>query len=159
MCDVEGVYHLFVYDTLKGMWHREDNTEVLDFCNCRGDLYFIDYADNQIKAVKGTGVKDTKAIKWEAVTGIIGTDSPDKKYISRLDVRMLLDVGTRVNFYVEYDSSGEWKHLFSMDGVSLQSFAVPIRPQRCDHLRLKITGEGDAKIYSICKTIEWGSDM
>jgi hypothetical protein len=46
-----------------------------------------------------------------------------------------------------------------MDGVSLQSFAVPIRPQRCDHLRLKIMGEGDAKIYSICKTIEWGSDM
>lgn len=159
MCDVEGVYHLFVYDTLKGMWHREDSTEALDFCNCRGDLYYIDYADNQIKTVKGTGVKDTKTIHWEAVTGVIGTDSPDKKYISRLDVRMLLDVGTRVNFYVEYDSSGEWKHLFSMDGVSLQSFAVPIRPQRCDHLRLKIVGDGDAKIYSICKTIEWGSDM
>ena len=159
MCDVEGDYHLFVYDTLKGMWHREDSTEVMAFCNCRGDLYFIDRADNQIKSVKGTGVTDTKVIKWEAVTGVIGTDSPDKKYISRLDVRMLLDVGTRVNFYVEYDSSGEWKHLFSMDGVSLQSFAVPIRPQRCDHLRLKIVGEGDAKIYSICKTIEWGSDM
>ena len=159
MCDVEGNYHLFVYDTLKGMWHREDSTEVLDFCNCRGDLYFIDYADNQIKTVKGTGVADTKVIKWEAVTGVIGTDSPDKKYISRLDVRMMLAVGTRVHFYVEYDSSEEWKHLFSMDGVSLQSFAVPIRPQRCDHLRLKIVGEGDAKIYSICKTIEWGSDM
>ena len=159
MCDVEGDYHLFVYDTLKGMWHREDSTEALDFCNCRGDLYFIDYADNQIKTVKGTGVKDTKTIHWEAVTGVLGTDSPDKKYISRLDVRMLLAVGTRVNFYVEYDSSEEWKHLFSMDGVSLQSFAVPIRPQRCDHLRLKIVGDGDAKIYSICKTIEWGSDM
>lgn len=159
MCDVEGDYHLFVYDTLKGMWHREDRTEALAFCNCRGDLYFIDYADNQIKTVKGTGVKDTKTIHWEAVTGVLGTDSPDKKYISRLDVRMLLAVGTRVNFYVEYDSSEEWKHLFSMDGVSLQSFAVPIRPQRCDHLRLKIVGDGDAKIYSICKTIEWGSDM
>lgn len=160
MCDVEGRYHLFVYDTLKGMWHREDNTEVVDFCNCRGDLYYIDWADNQIKTVKGTGsVKETKTIEWEAVTGVIGTDSPDKKYISRLDVRMLLEVGTRVNFYVEYDSSGEWKHLFSMDGVSLHSFAVPIRPQRCDHLRLKIMGEGDAKIYSICKTVEWGSDM
>jgi hypothetical protein len=160
MCDTEGKYHLFVYDTLKGMWHREDASEVMAFCNCRGDLYFIDRADDLIKTVKGTGpVKESKDIKWEAVTGVIGTDSPDKKYISRLDVRMLLDVGTRVSFFVEYDSSGEYKHLFSMDGVSLQSFAVPIRPQRCDHLRLKIMGEGDAKIYSICKTIEWGSDM
>lgn len=159
MCDVNGDYHLFAFDTAKGMWHREDSTEVVDFCNCRGDLYYIDYADNQIKAVRGSGVQETSVIKWEAITGFIGTDSPDKKYISRLDVRMMLDVGAKVNFYAEYDSSGEWDFLFSMTGIKLQSFAVPIRPQRCDHLRLKIMGEGDAKIYSICKTVEWGSDM
>ena len=159
MRDVKGKYHLFVYDTLRGMWHREDGTEVMDFCSCRGDLYYIDWTDNQIKSVKGAGVPENKAIEWEAVTGVIGTDSPDKKYISRIDVRMMLAVGARVHFYVEYDSVGEWKHLFSMNGVTLQTFAVPIRPQRCDHLRLKIVGEGDAKIYSICKTIEWGSDM
>lgn len=165
MCDAEGVYHLFVYDTLKRMWHREDKTEVMDFCNCRGDLYFIDNGDDfgqvQIKNVKGTATEthESKDIKWEAMTGVIGTDSPDKKYISRLDVRMLLDVGAKVSFYAEYDSSGEWTFLFNMDGIKLKSFAVPIRPQRCDHLRLKIVGEGDAKIYSICKTIEWGSDV
>jgi hypothetical protein len=158
MLDTMGDYHLFVYDTLKGMWHREDATQATDFCNCRGDLYYIDYADNQIKTIKGTGVKEIKPIRWEAVTGVMGTDSPDKKYISRLDVRMKLEVGARVTFYAEYDSSGTYEHLFSMTGKSLQSFAVPIRPQRCDHMRLKIVGEGDAKIYSICKTVEWGSD-
>ena len=159
MCDVNGGYHLFVYDTLKRMWHREDSTEAIDFCNCRGDLYYIDWADTQIKSVRGAGVPETKAIHWEAVTGVIGTDSPDKKYISRLDVRMLLAVGAKVSFFAEYDSSGEWEFLFNMDGIKLQSFAVPIRPKRCDHLRLRIVGEGDAKIYSICKTIEWGSDV
>jgi len=159
MADTSGEYNLFVYDTLKGMWHREDNTQAEDFCNCRGDLYFIDYADNQIKTVKGTGAKETEAIKWQAVTGIIGTDSPDKKYISRMDVRMSLVVGARASFYIEYDSSGEWEYLFTMDGIRLRSFAVPIRPQRCDHMRLKIVGNGEAKIYSICKTIEQGSDV
>ena len=152
-------WSLFVYDTLKGMWHREDDTEALCFCNCRGDLYYID-SDNQIKTVRGTaGVAETEPIKWEAVTGIIGTDSPDKKYISRMDVRMSLDVGTRVGFFVEYDSSGEWEYLFTMTGVKLQTFPVPIRPKRCDHMRIKIIGEGDAKIFSICKTIEQGSDV
>ena len=162
MSDVEGKYNLFVYDTVRGMWHREDNTQVSDFCNCRGNLYYIDYADNQIKVVRGTGKDDVlegTAIKWEAVTGILGTDSPDKKYISRIDVRMKLDIGTRVIFFAEYDSSGAWEHLFTMTGRTLQSFAIPIRPQRCDHLRLKIEGEGDAKIFSICKTIEQGSDV
>ena len=159
MSDAEERYHLFVYDTKKGMWHREDETQAIDFCNCRGDLYYIDHADNQIKTVKGTGVTETDTITWEAITGIIGTDSPDKKYISRLDVRMALQVGTRVVFSVEYDSSGEWEYLFMMAGTSLRSFAVPIRPKRCDHLRLRIEGIGDAKIYSICKTVEQGSDV
>lgn len=159
MIDTEGAWHLFVCDTLKGMWHREDDTEAAEFCNCRGELYYIDRADNQIKAVKGTGVKEVRPIKWSATTGVIGTDSPDKKYISRIDVRMKLAIGARVSFYAEYDSSGEYEHLFTTPpGQNLRSFAVPIRPLRCDHLRLRIIGEGDAKIYSICKTIEWGSD-
>lgn len=160
MCDASEGWNLFVYDTLKGMWHREDDTQAMAFCNCRGDLYYIDYADKQIKTVRGTqGVAEHGPIEWEAVTGIIGTDSPDKKYISRMDVRMSLVVGASASFFVEYDSSGEWEHLFSMDGIKLRSFAVPIRPQRCDHLRLRIIGSGEAKIFSICKTIEQGSDV
>ena len=160
MADEREERHLFVFDTKTGMWHREDNVNVMDFCNFRGDLYFIDKVRGLISTVKGTGYPEDAPIKWEAVTGIIGTDSPDKKYISRMDVRMSLSVGARVSFYAEYDSSGEWEYLFATpDEVKLRTFAVPIRPQRCDHLRLKIIGTGEAKIFSICKTIEGGSDV
>lgn len=164
MKDSDGEYQLFVYDVSKGMWHREDKTEAVVFCNCRGNLYYIDRDDNKIKTVRPPateleGKVDTKAVEWQAITGVMGTDSPDKKYISRLVVRMALEIGTTVVFYVEYDSSGEWEHLFTMSGTSLRSFSVPIRPKRCDHLRLRIDGMGVAKIYSICKTIEQGSDV
>jgi hypothetical protein len=155
-------WNLFLYDTLKGMWHREDDTQAMAFCNCRGDLYYIEldkHGQRVIKTVRGTGVAETEPIEWEAVTGILGTDSPDKKYISKLDVRMSLTVGSRAMFFIEYDSSGEWDYLFAMDGISLKSFPVPIKPQRCDHMRLKIVGVGEAKIFSICKTIEQGSDV
>lgn len=160
MRDSKGEFHLFVYDTKRAMWHREDSTEAVAFCNRRGDLYYIDYADKQIKAVRGVDCTsfEENNIAWEAITGIIGTDSPDKKYISRIDVRMKLEPGAVVSFFAEYDSSGEWEHLFNMTGVDLKSFAVPVRPQRCDHMRLKIHGNGNAKIFSICKTIEGGSD-
>jgi hypothetical protein len=160
MADSSDMWHLFVYDTAKGMWHKEDGVQATDFCNCRGDLYFIDYHYNQIKNIKGTdGTRESDPIIWEAVTGIIGTDNPDKKYLSRMDVRMSLQMGSKVSFYIEYDSSGEWEYLFAMDGVNLKSFSVPIKPQRCDHMRLKILGIGDAKIFSICKTFEQGSDV
>ena len=159
MADSTGKYHLFVCDTKRGLWHKEDNTQVKDFCTSRGELYYIDPTDNKIKTILGSGTVDTDNIEWMAETGVIGTAYPDKKYISRLDVRMSLKVGTRVYFYVEYDSTGKWEHLFTMTGMTLQSFTVPVRPKRCDHLRLRIEGDGEAKIYSICKTIEQGSEI
>ena len=152
-------HNLFVFDTLRGLWHREDNTAAMQFCNFRGDLYYIDFKDLMIKTVLGTGELDETPIEWEAITGVLGTDSPDKKYISRIDVRMKIPVGSRVMFFVEYDSDGNWQYLFTMTGMNLKSFPVPIKPLRCDHLRLKIVGEGDAKIYSICQTLEQGSDL
>ena len=159
MMDNNGEYQLFVYDTKRGLWHKEDNTHVLDFCTYRGELYYIDSKNNQIKTILGSGTPDKSPINWMAESGIIGTDLPDKKYISRLDVRMKLTVGTRVYFYIEYDSCGQWEHIFTMTGIKLQSFPISIRPRRCDHMRIRIEGDGEAKIFSICKTIEQGSDV
>jgi hypothetical protein len=84
---------------------------------------------------------------------------PDMKYISRVTIRMSMALGTRVRFLIQYDSMGGWEHLCTMTGTNLRSFSIPIRPRRCDHLRLRIEGEGNANIYSICKTIEQGSDV
>ena len=158
MLDANEEYQLFVYDTKRGLWHREDNTQVKDFCTCRGELYYID-AENKIKTILGSGTAAEEEVEWMAETGVMGTDSPDKKYVSRVLVRMLLTVGAKVTFYIEYDSCGEWEHMFNMVGTKLRSFSVPLRPRRCDHFRLRIVGEGDAKIYSISKTIEQGGDL
>lgn len=158
MKDASGLHHLFVYDAAKGMWHREDNTWAGAFCSCREELYYIDQNDNRIRTVFGSGTKDEEPVEWMVESGVIGTSEPDKKYISRLTIRMSLNIGTEVQIYVQYDSGGEWKSLFTMVGKNLRSFAVPIRPRRCDHLRLRIEGVGEAKIFSIAKTIEIGSD-
>ena len=159
MKDAAGEYHLFVYDTSKGLWHKEDNTAVKKFCSCRNELYFIPKNSKDIKTMFGSGTVDAERVPWMAESGVIGTASPDRKYVSRLNIRMSLDIGTRVYFYAQYDSCGEWEHLGTMTGTSLRSFTVPIRPKRCDHFRLRIVGEGDAKIFSITKTIEQGSDI
>ena len=46
-----------------------------------------------------------------------------------------------------------------MSGKGINSFAVPIRPHRCDHFKIKIVGSGEAKILSITKEYEEGSDV
>lgn len=160
MKDTSNAYHLFVYDTQKGMWHREDNTQALEFCNCDGELYYINNGDQvQIKTVRGTGERDTKPVEWEAITGIIGAESPDKKYLSRIVLRGSLEIGTTLHLQAQYNSSGTWEQVFSMSAATLKAFAIPIRPKRCDHLRLRFIGNGEAKIFSITKTFEQGSDM
>ena len=160
MKDNMGKYHLFVLDTVKGMWHREDSLQVDFFCPCRNDIYYAEHNDRtHIKTLFGSGTPDTAPVKWMAETGVIGCSSPDKKYVSRMTVRMSLDIGTNVRFFVQYDSCGEWEHIFTMTGTKLSSFSVPVRPKRCDHFRLRIVGDGDAKVYSITKVLEQGSDV
>ena len=158
MADASGVYHLFVYDTLRKLWHREDGTQAADFCAYGGDLYYIDCSTGEIRTVKGAGERKEETVRWSATTGIIGMDSPDPKYVSRMDVRMKVNVGASVSFFAEYDSSGEYEYLCTLKGKQMQSFSVPIRPRRCDHFRLRVVGAGEAKIFSICKTMEKGGE-
>lgn len=159
MQDMKGAWHLFVYDTAKGMWHKEDDLHADCFCSCREEMYCIDHDSRKIITMLGSGTQDKGKVKWMAQTGPIGTDMPDMKYISRLVIRMSMAIGARVRFMVQYDSMGGWEHLCTMTGTDLRSFSLPVRPRRCDHLRLRIEGEGEARIYSITKTIEQGSDI
>lgn len=150
---------LFVYDTGKAVWHKEDNLHADCFCACRGELYCVEHGTGKILALLGSGEKEADNVEWMVQTGILGTDQPDRKYISRLNVRMSMDVGGRARFFVQYDSMGGWEHLGTVNVTSLKSFSLPIRPRRCDHLRLRIEGVGDARIYAITQTIEEGSDI
>lgn len=72
---------------------------------------------------------------------------------------MALEVGTKIIIEAQYDSTGDWERLSIMTGTNLRSFPVSVRPKRCDHLKLRIRGEGGAKIYSYAKTVERGSDF
>ena len=157
MADAYGQYHLFVYDTMKGMWHKEDNLKAECFCSCDGEMYAI--ADGKIITMLGSGTQDGEPVEWMVQTGDIGLSTPDMKYTSRMNVRMSMEIGATAMFYIQYDQDEAWHHICTMNGTSLRSFSVPIRPKRCDHMRLKIVGKGDAKIYSITKTIEQGSEL
>lgn len=157
MKDNLGAYQLFVFDTAKAMWHKEDNLKVDYFCSCRGEMYAI--SGGNIITMLGSGIPDTSPVKWMAETGEIGISSPDMKYISRVTLRMSMDIGAEVRVSAQYDFSDEWEHLFSLTGKNLRSFSIPVRPNRCDHMKLRIEGEGNVKIYSITKTIEQGSEL
>ena len=159
MKDIYGTWHLFVFDTEKSMWHREDNLHASAFCSSQSEMYCIDADNRNIITMLGSGTVDDAEVSWEVETGELGISSPDMKYISRITVRMFMEIGSKADIYAQYDMSDEWVHICTIRGTSLRSFSIPIRPRRCDHMKLRIVGEGAAKIYSYTKTIEQGSDI
>lgn len=158
MADPQGGYHLFVFDTARGLWHREDNTRAGLWCRARNELYFLDCADGKIKTVLGTGEKAEETVNWMAQTGCLGLSSPDSKYISRLNLRLRMDPGAKLTVYIDYDSEDRWTPVCTLECGTLRSFTVPVRLRRCGHFRLRLEGRGDVQLYSIVKTLENGSD-
>lgn len=151
-------YVLMVLDTARGMWHREDDLKAYLFCSCREELYCAT-EDGRILAMLGSGESAEKCVEWMAESGIIGASTPERKYLARLNIRMVLEMGSHASIQVLYDSCGEWEELGYVTGTSLRSFTIPVRPRRCDHLRLRILGAGKGMIFSITKTLTQGSDI
>ena len=159
MKDTQEQWHLFVYDVAKKMWHKEDNLHAAAFCSHKGEMYCIDDDAKNIIIMFGSGETDAEKVQWMVETGELGIATPDMKYISSLNVRLSMEIGAKVEFYARYDMSDEWIHVCTVFGTNLRSFFIPIRPRRCDYMKLRIVGEGIGKIYSITKTIERGSDI
>lgn len=154
MNDEKGRFHLFVYDTDKDLWHREDGLQLIHACNVGDHLYGINGSGDIWQLDGGQGDK----IAWYAITGDLGLDSPDKKYISRLTLRLALEPGSEMGVDAQYDHSGIWEPLCAIYGDRLGSFPLSVQPRRCDHLRLRLRGKGDMKLYSLTKTLSEGSD-
>ena len=153
-----GERSLFVYDTAKGMWHIEDDLPARLFCSCRDELYCAT-EDNRIIAMLGTGERYEELVPWMFETGILGGSLPEKKYLVKLNIRLVLEAGSSINILAQYDSVGPWVNLGFITGTDLRSFTIPVKPRRCDHLRLRVEGEGKGMVFSITKTYTQGSDV
>ena len=158
MADPDGVYHLFVFDTARGLWHREDSTRAAFWCRARNELYFLDRGDGKIKTVLGSGEPAEEAVSWMAQTGSLGLSRPDNKYVSRLNLRLSMDPGAKLTVSIAYDGEDTWHRVCALECAALRSFAVPVKLRRCGHFRLRLEGRGDVRLYSLVETLEDGSD-
>lgn len=159
MKDINEKWHLFVYDVKRGLWIREDNTMALYFADIDNELYYIDGDSNELKTINGTEGKEEDKFPWKIVFGDIGYEYFQKKYLSRFNIRMSLEEDGWAEIYTEYDSNGIWEKRGTINGTGIsRTFTLPIIPRRCDHIRIKIEGSGEFKLYSISKILEIGSD-
>ena len=158
MKDSAGKLHLFVYDSTNRLWIREDDLQLTDMARLDDSLYAL-AADGVIWDLAGAvGEKETR-LPWMAQSGILYYQTPNKQYTSRYDIMLSAPAGTKLEIFIQYDSNGIWRYSGGMTFKGLNAITFPVRPRRCNHMEIRLQGEGDVKIYSISRILEQGSDV
>ena len=154
-----GAWNLFVYDIDRGLWCREDALHVLQFAESGGELYALDADTGALLALHGRAGTPEQSVAWEAVGGEQSYVDPERKTLSRYNIRARLAPGAQATVYLEYDGSGVWVESGTLSRGGLGTTLLPVRPRRCDHLRMKLAGTGPAEILSVTRVLETGSDV
>lgn len=167
MCckDKDGHGVMFCFDTKQGIWYKEDDTYAEYFAPLKGELYYLE--GNVIKSVLGTipeEYKDDTAEEegtFDSVAQLadIGLSSAANKYISSIRIRIVVDDGAHVDVWTQYDQQKTWAQAAHIPAAKRRSLNVPIIPKRCDTMRIKLTGNGSWRIYSLSKATEAGSEV
>ena len=157
MKDVSNNWQFFCFDVSKGLWMHEDGLHAECFTAWGDELYC--QSNNKIIAINGTAGTKEAAPEWYAETGIMYYEYPDHKYVSRYNLRLNMDRTARAQLYIEYDSSGVWTFAGDIHVNETGTITLPVKPRRCDHLRMRIEGQGDVRLFSIARILSAGSDV
>ena len=158
MRDGDGAWSLFVYDLGRELWYREDELHALCFAACDDSLYCIDAESGKLWDLLGAVGTQEDSFTWIAESGIQGYACPDHKYLSHYNLTVWMAEGAELAVWLEYDSSGEWIEGGRIEDAGMGTRTLPIRPRRCDHLRIRLTGRGGFRLFSLARVMEVGSD-
>ena len=154
-----GAWHLFCCDTERGVWYREDALHAQCFAAVRGELYAIDAARGTVLALRGTAGEPESSLPWMAETGLLDYQTPERKYVSRYTLTLRVTAGAKISLWLRYDSEGDWEKSGEVELFSNGTAVIPVRPRRCDHLQLRICGEGEVRLCALTRILETGSDL
>lgn len=159
MRNAAGDWSLFVYDLGKGIWYREDALHALCFARCGDSLLCIDAQTGKLWDLQGAAGEREDRFRWLAETGVENSETAERNYLSRFDFRLRLAEGGWMKVFLNYDSGEEWFPAGEIEGRGLETVLLPVRPRRCDHLRLRLEGEGEMCLFSITRKLRKGSDL
>ena len=153
----DGAWKLFVYDIRRNLWMREDELHAKAFAALGDELYCL--TEDALLSLTGSVGTKEPFVAWACETGMLAYQQPDRKYVSRFNFRLSMEEGAQLDVYLMYDSSGEWVRQGRIRMKGTRTVTLPIRPRRCDHLRIRLVGKGEVRLYSIAKILTMGSDV
>ena len=153
-----GAWTLYVMDTMHGVWHKEDASHALAFARKGDELYML-LSDGKLYSIYGTEGTKEGPVSWMAESAVMGYEKPGHQYLGRFQIRVQLGENARCRLYIQYDGAGPWEEKGGMQWQGkTRTYVLPVIPKRCDTMKLRLVGEGDAQIYGISRMMEIGAD-
>lgn len=176
-----GGYELMVFDTEKGLWHKEDSTRFRSTATIDDKLYYIVYHDELLNCSEhlycsewllvgsentsgSVGIinpqnatEDAEQIHWTAVFGPFDEYIEEHKIYSKLALRVATDDPNGwIKVYISLND-GEWEQVELYEPPTTKGDFIPIVPRRCDRYSVKIEGQGKCEIRSMTRRVRRGS--
>lgn len=149
-----GSYELFVFDTATGLWHKEDNTRMVDTVTYNNVLYYTDSEGKLVCADKDNNLLGDQAtveggFEWSFETGNLYESDFGKKYISRIQLGIKSDTDMQAKVWAQYENGGAWVLLRELHYLRRRHSLIPVQLRRADYLKLRVKGAGMCQISGI----------
>lgn len=149
-----GSYELFVFDTATGLWHKEDNTQMVDTVTYNNVLYYTNSEGKLVCADKDNNLLGNQAttesgFEWSFETGNLYESDFGKKYISRIQLGIKSDTDMQAKVWAQYENGGAWVLLRELHYLRRRHSLIPVQLRRADYLKLRVKGAGMCQISGI----------
>ncbi len=151
-------WNFFVYDVLRGIWLREDDTQAVDMTFHDGKVYFLD-AQGGLYYIDQT--KPRGDVEWGATFCTIHETVHERKVYSKFHLRMTLEAGSWVAVDIKTDNEPQWKQVYTTHSYDTRAktVSIPILPTRCDSIDIRLRGKGECTVKSFVREFSTGSDV
>ena len=115
--------------------------------------------NEQLPVCAQGGFSEEGRFLWECETGIRGLESVNFKRLKSIDIQLKLGAGARCDVSVQYDGRGGWEKVGSAAEEGISTLRIKDSLDRCETYRLRLSGYGEAVIYSITEAYEDGGSI
>lgn len=160
-----GEYELFAFDTETGLWHKEDNTQMLSAVTYNNTMYYIDGKTGYIMCPDDSHnlISDSSDFEregefdWSCETSDLYDSDFDAKFISRISIGVKCEKNTEIKVYAQFEENGGFRELRTIRYDRKKPQMIPVAVRRSDYLRLRLEGKGQCNIYGISIEYAQGS--
>lgn len=162
--NTKGGHRIFVYDSQLGLWTKESHLSVVAFSGSldgrlfaytHSSIYGMGLSDNELYTNKQVG---EEYVSWFLESGDLGLEIPEFKFVSKLTIRAYIPTTSEITVQISYDDK-PFEHVTDIRGFEeTMTHVVSIMPYRCDHYRIRLSGHGSVRLYSLAITSNAESD-